>query len=209
MRHLLGHWAWVFHGRRGDRRDDAGRPLRVAGVHLDIDRTKRAEGGDRRSAGAPSTRSRNCAPIQTALDKHAIVAVTDPSGTIRAGQRPLSASASTAARSLIGQMHRIVCPGAHPREFWADMCATSAGAQLAWREVATGPGRLGCTGSTRPSIPVLDNHGHVIEHVAIRTEITQRKQPRARAARRDRQSTSCPTASRSSTSCRARCARVA
>ena len=43
MRHSEGHWVWVLSRGRVVARDDAGKPLRVAGIHLDISERKQLE----------------------------------------------------------------------------------------------------------------------------------------------------------------------
>jgi PAS domain S-box-containing protein len=43
MRHKAGHWVWVLSRGRVIARDAAGRPARVAGIHLDISERKRLE----------------------------------------------------------------------------------------------------------------------------------------------------------------------
>jgi PAS domain S-box-containing protein len=43
MRHRDGHWVWVHSRGRVSHRDDAGRPLWMAGTHMDISARKRAE----------------------------------------------------------------------------------------------------------------------------------------------------------------------
>ncbi|MGY6697454.1 MAG: PAS domain S-box protein [Roseinatronobacter sp.] len=43
MRHRDGHWVWILSRGRVVARDDAGKPLRVAGIHLDISERKQLE----------------------------------------------------------------------------------------------------------------------------------------------------------------------
>jgi PAS domain S-box-containing protein len=43
MRHRDGHWVWVLSRGRVTQRDDAGSPLQIVGVHLDISRRKALE----------------------------------------------------------------------------------------------------------------------------------------------------------------------
>lgn len=43
MRHAEGHWVWIADRGRVSGRDDAGKPTRMAGVHLDISAVKSAE----------------------------------------------------------------------------------------------------------------------------------------------------------------------
>ena len=176
MRHKQGHWAWVFTAGAVIERDDAGRPTRVAGVHLDIDRTKRAEAATEEARTRAERALAELRAYQTALDKHAIVAVTDPSGTIKQANDRFCDISQYRREELVGQTHRIVNSGTHPRQFWSDM----------WRNIGKGRSWHGevCNRAKDGSlywvdttiVPVLDGNAKVIEHVAIRTEITQRKQ---------------------------------
>ena len=176
MRHRLGHWTWVFTAGAVIERDDEGRPRRVAGVHLDIDRTKRAEAATEEARARAERALAELRAYQIALDKHAIVAVTDPSGTIKQANDRFCDVSQYSRDELVGQTHRIVNSGIHSRLFWADM----------WRHIARGRSWHGevCNRARDGSlywvdttiVPVLDANQRIIEHVAIRTEITQRKQ---------------------------------
>jgi diguanylate cyclase (GGDEF)-like protein/PAS domain S-box-containing protein len=176
MRHQRGHWAWVFTAGAVIERDDEGRPLRIAGVHLDIDRTKRAEAATAEARARAEHALAELRAYQAALDKHAIVAVTDPSGTIKRANDRFCDVSQYRREELVGQTHRIINSGTHSRRFWADM----------WRHIANGRSWHGevCNRAKDGSlywvdttiVPVLDGNDRVIEHVAIRTEITQRKQ---------------------------------
>ena len=175
MRHRLGHWAWVFTAGRGDRArrrgSTAARRRRAPGHRPHQAR----RGGDRRSAGARRARARGTARLSDGLDKHAIVAVTDPSGTIKQANDRFCDVSQYSRDELIGQTHRIVLGRSSARILGRHVAPHQQGAQLAWRGLQPGQdGSLYWLDST--VVPVLDNHGRVIEHVAIRTEITQRKQ---------------------------------
>ena len=176
MRHRAGHWAWVFTAGAVIERDDDGRATLMAGVHVDIDRAKRAEAATEEARARAEHALAELRAYQTALDKHAIVAVTDPSGTIKLANDRFCDVSQYSRDELVGQTHRIVNSGTHSRQFWADM----------WRNIGKGRSWHGevCNRAKDGSlywvdttiVPVLDGQARVIEHVAIRTEITQRKQ---------------------------------
>ncbi len=176
MRHRLGHWAWVFTAGAVVERDDDGRPRRMAGVHLDIDRTKRAEAATEEARARAEFALAELRAYQTALDKHAIVAVTDPSGTIKQANGRFCDVSQYSRDELIGQTHRIVNSATHPRQFWVDMWCHFANGRSWHGEVCNRArdGSLYWVDTT--VVPVLDTQGKVVEHVAIQTEITQRKQ---------------------------------
>ncbi len=176
MRHREGHWAWIFTAGAVVERDSDGRPKRLAGVHLDIDRAKRAEAAiDEARARAESALSELRA-YQAALDRHAAVTVTDASGTITHVNDRFCQVNQYSRDELLGQTHRIVNSGIHPKEFWADMWRHIARGR-SWRAEVCNQARDGSLYWVDATVmPVLDENGTVVEHVAIRTDITQRKQ---------------------------------
>jgi diguanylate cyclase (GGDEF)-like protein/PAS domain S-box-containing protein len=176
MRHARGHWAWVMTAGAVVERDVSGEPLLMSGVHVDIDPAKRAEAATQEARERAEHALSELRAYQAALDKHAIVSVTDPSGTIKQANDRFCQVSQYSREELIGQTHRLVNSGTHPRQFWADM----------WRNVTAGRSWHGevCSRARDGSlywadttiVPVQDAQSRVIEHVAIRTDITQRKQ---------------------------------
>jgi len=176
MRHRLGHWAWVFTAGAVIDRDGEGRPRLMAGVHLDIDRAKRAEASTAEARSRAEAALAELRAYQAALDQHATVSVTDASGAIKRVNERFCQISQYRRDELVGQNHRLVNSGVHPREFWAGM----------WRQISSGRSWHGevCNRARDGSLywcdatvmPVLDSGGKVLEHVAIRTDITQRKQ---------------------------------
>ena len=176
MRHADGRWAWVLTAGAVVERDSAGQPVAMSGVHLDIDRAKRAEAATHEARDRAERALLELRAYQIALDKHAIVSVTDPSGAIKHANERFCQVSQYSRDELIGQTHRIVSSGAHSRQFWAEM----------WRSVTAGRSWNGevCSRARDGSlywadttiVPVQDAQSRIVEHVAIRTDITQRKQ---------------------------------
>jgi len=175
MRHALGHWAWVLTAGAVVERDAKGAAVAMSGVHVDIDRAKRAEAATQEARERAERALSELRAYQAALDKHAIVSVTDPSGTIKHANERFCQISQYRREELVGQTHRIVGSGAHPRSFWADMWR-SVNAGRSWNAEVCSRARDGTLyWADTTIVPVLDAHDAVVEHVAIRTDITQRK----------------------------------
>jgi diguanylate cyclase (GGDEF)-like protein/PAS domain S-box-containing protein len=176
MRHQDGRWAWVFTAGTTIERDEQGHSTIMAGVHLDIDRAKRAESAIDEARHRAEGALAELRAYQAALDQHAIVAVTDAFGVLKQVNERFCQVSQYRSDELLAQSHWVVQSGVHPAEFWKDM----------WRHISEGRSWRGevCNRARDGSlywvdttcIPVLDTSGNVLEHVAVGTEVTHRKQ---------------------------------
>jgi PAS domain S-box-containing protein len=163
-----GDYIWIRNQLRLVR-DAQGAPMEIAGYFADISPQKQSE-LERQQLLQELT------AFKQALDQSAIVALTDARGIVTYVNDRFTEISGYGAEEILGQTHSVVKSGVHSADFYRDLWDTIRQGEI-WRGEICNRAKDGHSYWLETTIvPFLDAEGQAYQYLAVRFDISGRKQ---------------------------------
>jgi len=156
-----GEWLWMYSSAKVVERDDAQKPARMAGIHMNIAERKQAESDLRLTAAA--------------FESHESMMITDASGVIVRVNRAFTENTGYTADEIVGQTPRVLKSGRHNAEFYRTMWETIVRTGR-WRGEVWDKRKSGEIYPELLTVSTVKNSNGVVTHyIGSHIDITERK----------------------------------
>ncbi|WP_073371290.1 PAS domain-containing protein [Flavobacterium fluvii] len=148
--------------------NEYGKPYQYVAIRSDISERKKGEEELQKTI-------REISDYKYALEESAIIAITDQKGFITHVNDNFCKISKYSREELIGQDHRIINSGHHSKEFIKELWGTIAKGKV-WKGEIKNEAKDGSAYWVDTTIvPFLNEYGKPYQYVAIRSDITKRK----------------------------------